>query len=77
MKKTFVKVLVEFSADGAKKPLKIYWNNGGAYEISKILSVKTRPSFNVGGLGERYEVKINGTITYLFFEEGKWFVEEK
>jgi hypothetical protein len=31
----------------------------------------------VGGVGERYKVRINGKETYIFFENGKWFVEEK
>jgi hypothetical protein len=31
----------------------------------------------VGGVGERYTVRIKGKETYLFFENNKWFVEEK
>jgi hypothetical protein len=77
MKKTFVKVWVEFSVDGTKKPIKIFWSDSRIYEITKVISVKPRPSFKAGGIGERYEIKVNENITYLFFEEGKWFVEEK
>ena len=31
----------------------------------------------VGGVGERYKVRINGNETYIYFEDNKWFVEEK
>ena len=36
-------------------------------------------SLKVGGIGERYTVKINNTETFLFFEKetGRWFVELK
>jgi len=77
MKKTFVGVVVEFSKEGNKKPLIIKWKNGECYEITKIISVKMRPSYKAGGIGERYEIIVNKQITYLFYEEGKWFVEEK
>ncbi len=77
MNKKFVKVVVEFNEDGRKTPRKIYWNDDMFYNIDKVLSVKNRPSIKVGGMGERYEIKINGVVTFLFYEEGKWFVEEK
>ena len=31
----------------------------------------------VGGTGIRYTVSISGQETYLFEDEGKWFVEAK
>jgi len=77
MKKEFVSVIVKFDEIGKKHPLSIIWNNGKIYEIDKVISVKNRASMKVGGIGERYEIRINNHITYLFFEDGKWFVEQK
>jgi hypothetical protein len=34
-------------------------------------------STKVGGCGIRYTVRIEGKETYLFDEDGKWFVEEE
>ena len=76
MQKTFVKVVVEYDTVGNKKPLKIYWGNK-SFDIEKVIEVKNRASLKVGGVGERYLVKILNTQTYLFYEDGKWFVEEK
>lgn len=77
MKKEFVSVIVKFNEIGNKTPLSIIWNNGKIYEIDKVIAVKNRASMKVGGIGERYEIRINNNTTYLFFEDGKWFVEQK
>lgn len=66
-----------FSEQGQKTPVCIYWENGKQYQIDKVISVKNRASLKVGGIGERYEVSILNTKTFLFYEDGRWFVEEK
>lgn len=76
MNKKYVKVSVDIDEDGRKKPRTIIYNEK-VFEIDKVLGVKNCASFKVGGIGERYTVRINGRETYLFFENGRWFVEEK
>ena len=76
MKKTFVKVLTEIDENGKKTP-KILEFNGQKFEIDRVVDMKKCPSMKVGGVGERYRVRINGKETYIFYEENKWFVEEK
>lgn len=76
MKKTFVKVLTEIDENGKKTP-KLLELNGCKFEIDRVIDIKKCPSMKVGGLGERYKVRIKGKETYIFYEDNKWFVEEK
>ncbi len=76
MQKKFVKCLVEFDEEGNKTPKQITFNDR-VFEIDRVMQVKNCASFKVGGIGERYKIRIGQTITYIFFEEGKWFVEAK
>ena len=76
MKKTFVKVLTEIDENGKKTP-KVIDFDGVKYEIDRVLDMKRCASMKVGGVGERYRVRIKDKETYIFFEDNKWFVEEK
>lgn len=76
MTKRFVSVVVEFDINGNKKPLTIKFNNK-TFEVDRVVSVKPCASLKVGGIGERYTIKVLGKETFLFYEEGKWFVEAK
>ena len=77
MRKVFVTVLAEHAPDGRCKPLSITWENGRIYEIDRILDVRQAASPKAGGLGIRYKCRIMGKETFLFDEEGRWFVEAK
>jgi hypothetical protein len=74
--KKFVRVVVEIDEIGNKQPKLISYNDK-EYIIDRVLSVKNCASFKAGGIGERYTVRILGKETYLFYEMGRWFVEEK
>ena len=76
MKKTYVKVLAEIDENGKKTP-KIVVFKDKAYDIDRVIDMKPCVSMKVGGVGERYTIRINGKETYIFYEQGKWFVEEK
>ena len=76
MKKKFVKVTADIDEEGNKTPKTIVYNDK-PFQIDKILGVKNCASFKVGGIGERYTIRIGENITYIFFENGRWFVEEK
>ena len=78
MTKSYVSVLVLFDELGNKIPKEIYLNEE-KYEVLKVLNVANCASLKVGGIGERYTIKINNVQTFLFFEKetGKWFVELK
>ena len=76
MKKKYVKVILEIDENGKKTPKTIVFNDE-IFEVDRIIDVRFAPSMKVGGVGERYTVRIKGKETYLFFENNKWFVEEK
>ena len=76
MRKKYVKVLTEINEEGVKTP-KIIVYNDIKYEIDKVIDIKNRPSMKVGGIGEKYSSRIGNNITSIFFENGRWFVEEK
>ena len=76
MNKKFVKVVLESDENGKKTPRSITYNDR-VFEIDRVLDVRNCASFKVGGIGERYTIRIGGNTTYLFFENGRWFVEEK
>ena len=68
--------MVEIDEIGNKQPKLISYNDK-EYIIDRVLSVNNCVSFKTGGIGERYTVRILGKETYLFYEMGRWFVEEK
>ena len=76
MRKKYVKVILEMDENGRKTP-KIIIYNDQKFEVDKVLDVRNSASMKVGGVGERYKVRIQGKETYIFFEHNKWFVEEK
>lgn len=76
-RRVYVKVVVECSPEGAVKPLTVEWEDGRRFEVDRLLDVRRAASTKAGGQGMRYTVRILGRETYLFEDEGRWFVEAK
>ncbi len=76
-KKVYVDVVARIDSDGSVTPLTVIWENGKKYEIDRVYSVQRAYATKVGGTGIRYEIAVSGKKTYLFEDEGKWFVEAK
>ena len=76
MNKKYVKVLTEIDENGKKTPKVISFDDR-EFIVDKVLDMKKSASMKVGGVGERYKVRINGIETFIYFEKDKWFVEEK
>ena len=75
--RAYVRVVVEFSAEGGVRPLEIEWEDGRRYEIDRLLDVRRAAATKAGGQGMRYTVRVCGHETYLFEDEGRWFVEAR
>lgn len=75
--KVYVDVLVLTTREGYKKPLRIRFSDNTVYSIDKVSQIKRCAARKVGGTGIRYTVSIMGKQTYLFEDDGKWFVEAK
>lgn len=76
MNKEYVSVIVNVDEFGNKSPMSLVFQ-GKVYKIDRVLDVKNAVSMKVGGIGERYKVRIDGKETYMFCERGRWFVESK
>jgi len=76
-RRAYVKVVVEYSPEGSIRPLMVEWEDGRRFEVDRLLDVRRAASTKAGGQGMRYTVRILGRETYLFEDEGRWFVEAR
>ena len=76
-KRVYVAVVAEHDPYGKVTPREIHWASGRRYEIDRVLDVRRAASLRAGGQGTRYTVRIAGKETFLFDEDGRWFVEAK
>lgn len=76
-RKKYVPVIVRFEAEGKLRPLLIEFDESHKYPVDRVLDVRRAACESVGGVGDRYTCRIQGKECYLWFEKGRWFVEEK
>lgn len=76
-RKVFVEVTVKVSPEGEVRPLTITFEDGIVYEIDRLKQRCRAHATKVGGTGIRYTIVVNNRETYLFEDEGRWFVEAK
>ena len=76
-RRAYVKVVVEVSTEGRVRPLSVEWEDGRCFEVDRLLDVRLAAATQAGGQGMRYTVRILGRETYLFEDEGRWFVEAR
>ena len=77
MRRVYVKVVVQIDEAGGVRPLSVAWENGRTFEVDRLLDVRRAASTKVGGQGIRYTCRIRGHETYLFEDNGRWFVEAR
>lgn len=76
-RRAYVKVVVEVSAEGNVRPMEVEWEDGRRFEVDRLLDVRRAAATKAGGQGMRYTVRILGRETYLFEDDGRWFVEAR
>ena len=76
-RKVFVEVTVKVSPEGEVRPLTITFEDGIVYEKDRLKSLCRAHATKVGGTGIRYTIVVNNHETYLFEDDGRWFVEAK
>lgn len=74
--KRYVSVTTRVDEDGKVRPLSVQWYDGKTFPIDEVRSVQRASARRVGGDGIRYTVRIGETVTQLYFEDPRWFVEE-
>ena len=76
-RKRYVAVDAHFDEAGRLMPRATEWADGRVFAIDEVRDVRRAASLKTGGDGMRYTVRIGATITYLFYEQPRWFVEER
>ncbi len=75
VKKEYVSILAQIHLDGSIQPLGILLEDGRKYSIDEVKDKCRAASLRAGGCGIRYTIRIGARDTYLFDEDGRWFVE--
>lgn len=73
--KVYIEVIAKYNQEGQVRPLKIVWEDGRVFEISRITDIRPAASLKSGGIGLRYTCIINTKPVYLFLDDNKWFIE--
>ena len=76
-RKIYVFVNLDVDPEGKIYPRSIKWEDGRVFAIDRVKDRRLAASTKVGGCGVRYTVVICGRESYLFQEDGRWFVEAK
>lgn len=76
-RKRYVAVEAMFDEEGRVLPVAIRWSDGRRFAVDEVRDVRRAASLKTGGDGMRYTVRIGSSITYLFYEDPRWFVEER
>ncbi|MEG6571714.1 hypothetical protein V6C21_04270 [[Clostridium] cellulosi] len=77
MRKVYVAVNADFTADGKVLPRSFTWEDGRNYEVDRIIDIRPAASLKAGGCGIRYTCRIQGKEAYMFLEGNRWFMEGK
>ena len=76
-RRVYVSVVVRYDEAGGIRPLSIMWEDGRTFEVDRLLDVRRAAATKAGGQGMRYTCRIMGKETYLFEDDGRWFVETR
>ena len=76
-RRVYVNVIARHDEQGRVRPLEVEWEDGRRFGVDRMLDVRRAAALKAGGQGLRYTVRILGKETYLFEDEGRWFVEAK
>lgn len=76
-RKTYVEVRTRTTAEGEITPLAIVWGWGVRYPIDEVLGCRPMQSLKTGASGICYTVRLGSAVTRLWYENPRWFVEEK
>lgn len=76
-RKQYVEVLATHYIDGTVRPRTIIMASGPVFEIDEVRNVTRAKTRRTGETALRYTVRIGKKETFLFCDDGRWFVEMK
>ncbi|HIT46217.1 MAG TPA: hypothetical protein IAC28_09125 [Candidatus Aphodovivens excrementavium] len=71
----YVQVLATFDVDGRVMPRVVTWPDGRAFMVDEVVDVRQQAASKAGGTGTCYAVRFGSTVTKLYKEDSRWFVE--
>lgn len=72
MEKKYVSVNVDVDEDGVICPLRILWDDGRQWEVSKVLHTCTASHHKFEGI--RYTIIVGRAVKYLYRDGQRWYV---
>ncbi len=72
MRKKYVSVSAEVEEDGVIRPLRILWDDGRQWEVTKVLHTCTPSHHEFEGV--RYTIKVGRAMKYLYRDGPRWYV---
>lgn len=76
-RKQYVEVVATHYVDGSIRPRRIIMANGLGYEIDEVKNIRQTVMQSTGESVQRYTIQIKNRETFLFYNDGRWFVEMK
>ena len=76
-RKQYVEVLATHYIDGSVRPRTIIMAEGPTFSIDEVKNVTRAKTVRTGEVALRYTIKIGKRETFLFCDDGRWFVEMK
>lgn len=74
----YVQVLATFDVDGRVMPRVVTWADERLdFMVDEVVDVRQEASTKAGGTGTCYAVRFGSTVTKLYKEGTRWFVEAK
>ena len=80
--KKYVDVILRHDKEGKTHPISLVFDDT-TYSIDRVKGVQRAAATKVGGTGIRYTIVVSsedmqtGKESYLYEDEGRWFVEAK
>ena len=73
MQKKYVSVNADVDTDGVIRPLRILWDDGRQWEVTKVLHTCSASHNEFEGI--RYTIKIGRALKYLYRDGQRWYVD--
>ncbi len=73
-RKQYVEVLATHRIDGSVRPQTITFAAGPQYDIEEVKKVGRTKDATTHEIALRYTIVVKGKETFLFEDEGRWFV---
>ena len=71
MEKKYVSVNIDVDKDGVIRPLRILWDDGRQWEVTKVLHTCTASHHEFEGI--RYTIIVGRAVKYLYRDGQRWY----